>query len=307
MADSNTKSPAVEEAPLSGTVFVSVGEDGLRALSRDGRSWTHFRQGRDGEIYGAVCFGHGRCVTTGRFGGENIFAATADGVSWQPSKYDAQYARYCRSLVFFQDRFLGIGTNFVVTSADGVAWDKERKMTEYKVQYGIDSVLRRFAVGDGRLVGVGAFGRTAVTTDGLEWKNGSDMKSVNTMIDVTYGNGIFVGGGMHGLRMRSTDGLVWTERVVGEEGEHINAMIWDGRQFVGIGLGATYLSPDGVKWERVPNVLAPTAAAFGGGTYIGSLWPGRMLLSRDGIHWEEVAKLPQHCLALAVGTLGAAS
>lgn len=305
MADAASK-PAADEPPLAGAAFVAVGEDGLRTFSPDGRAWTHRRTGREGEIYGAVCFGHGRCVTTGRFGGENVFAATGDGVNWQTAKYDAQYARYCRSLVFFQGRFLGIGTNFIVTSADGAQWEKERKITEYKVQYGIDSVLRRFAIGDGRMVGVGAFGRTAATTDGLKWTNGSDMKSVNTLIDVAYGNGMFVGGGMHGLRMRSSDGLAWTDRVVGEEGEHINAMIWDGRQFVGIGQGATYLSPDGLKWERVPNALAPTAAAFGGGTYIGSLWPGRMLRSTDGIHWEETTQLPQHSLALAFGTLAAA-
>lgn len=303
MADALPPSTA-EEPPLAGALFVAAGEDGLRTFSPDGRQWIHRRTGREGEIYAAVCFGAGRCVATGRFGGDNVFAATADAVTWQPAKYDAQYARYCRSLVFFHDRFLAIGTTFVRVSSDGIHWEDERKITEYKVQYGIDSTLRRFAIGDGRMVGVGAFGRTSATTDGLEWKNATDMKSVNTLIDVAYGNGVFVGGGMHGLRMRSADGLAWTDRVVGEEGEHINAMIWDGRRFVGIGQGATYLSPDGLKWERVPNVQAPTAATFGGGVYVGSLWPGRMMRSTDGIAWEEVARLPQHCLALDFGKLG---
>ena len=62
-------------------------------------------------------------------------------------------------------------------------------------------------------------------------------KAADSLIDVAYGNGVFAGGGMHGLRMRSTDGLNWTDRATGEEGEHINSILWDGRQFVGIGQG----------------------------------------------------------------------
>ena len=68
--------------------------------------------------------------------------------------------------------------------------------------------------------------------------------------------------------MTSEDGLTWTDRVVGEEGEHINAMIFDGKRFVGIGQGATYFSLDGKAWERVPNRNAPTTATRGGDVYV---------------------------------------
>lgn len=127
---------------------------------------------------------------------------------------------------------------------------------------------------------------------------------VETLIDIAFGNGIFAGGGMHGLRMRSVDGLTWTDRVSGEEGEHINSMIFDGKQFVGIGQGATYLSADGQTWKRVPNQDAPTVAAFGAGVYVGALWQGRLMRSTDGVRWEETTRLPQNVEALAFGTLG---
>ena len=62
---------------------------------------------------------------------------------------------------------------------------------------------------------------------------------VDAFIDVTFGNGLFVGVGLHGLRMSSEDGLAWSERLVGEEGEHINSVLWTGERFVAVGQGAT--------------------------------------------------------------------
>ena len=293
-----------DKSPLTGPLFVAVGEDGSRLFSRDGRIWTHRQTGKEGETYSTACFGGGRCVVGGRYGGGNIFAATADGVAWETSKHDAQYSNYIRSILYFKDRFLAYGSNFLLPSEDGVRWGESQKLAEYKVIYGLVPTLRRFAVADGLMVAVGDYGRCSVTKDGLDWTNMPDAKPVNTMIDVAHGNGVFVGGGMHALRMRSTDGLAWTDRVLGEEGEHINSMIWDGRQFVGIGQGATYLSPDGVAWQRKPNISAPTMAAYGAGIYVGSLWQGRLLASTDGITWEETARLPQHVLSLTFGVLG---
>lgn len=275
-------------------------------FSVDGREWTHRQTGKEGEVYSTVCFGGGRAVVAGRYGGLNIFAATPDGAAWQHGKHDAKYSNYVRCVVHFKDRFLAFGSTFVLPSADGVQFEAERPIAEYKKQYGLGGTLRRFASGNDLLVGVGDFGRCSASKDGFDWKNAPDTKAVNTLVDVAFGNGHFVGAGMHGLRMRSADGLTWTDRQVGEEGEHINSMLWDGKQFVGIGQGATYISPDGLKWERIPNISAPTVAAFGGGVYVGTLYSGRMLRSTDGVKWEEILSVPQHMIALAFGRLGAA-
>lgn len=304
------------DAPLTGPVFVAVGENGLRAVSRDGLAWSHVRHGREGEVLSTACFGGGKCVVAGRFGGDGSFLSTSDGVAWNEQKHNAQYVKYIHCVTHFKDKFIAAGTNFVLTSADGATWSKELPIVEYKVSYGLGGMLRRFANGNDLLVGVGDFARRSVSKDGVVFQDTPKPKAVDTLIDIAYGNGFFVGGGMHGLRMRSVDGLVWTDRVVGEEGEHINSIVWDGKQFVGIGQGATYFSGDGAKWERVPNVNAPTTAAFGfnaagaaaagGGVYIGSLWPGKIMRSTDGIKWTEATTFPDHVLALAFGTLGKA-
>ncbi|MCH2208612.1 MAG: hypothetical protein MK132_22460 [Lentisphaerales bacterium] len=36
------------------------------------------------------------------------------------------------------------------------------------------------------------------------------------------------------------DGKTWSKVIAGEEGEHINRMIFVSKQFVGVGLGGTY-------------------------------------------------------------------
>ena len=293
----------LDEKPLSGPVFMAAGEDGVRACSQDGRTWTHRQTGKEGETFIAAAFGLGCCALFGRYGGDNHFAMTRDGLVWQQAKQDAQYAFYVRGAMFFEKRFLGYGGEsagqgkmFVIVSTDGAKWDPPQKVPG-------KHLLRRFAQGNGLLVAVGDYGRRSVSRDGIEWKDVANYKPVDSLIDVAFGNGQFVGGGLHGLRMRSADGLTWTDRTPGEEGEHINAMIWDGKQFVGVGQGATYISPDGVKWQRTPNQHAPTAATWGNGAYVGSLWPGRLLHSTDGIQWVETTRLPQHVEALAYGTL----
>lgn len=168
-----------------------------------------------------------------------------------------------------------------------------------------DAHLRRVALGNDRIVLSGDYG-ARLSGKSLEDKFKAVPKALanDTLIDLAFGNGVFVGGGLHALRMRSRDGLEWIDRVVGEEGEHLNSMIFDGKQFVGIGQGATYTSQDGARWNRTPNKNAPTVAVFGNGVYIGALWPGKVLHSTDGIEWYGVYKFPNNVLSLAFGKLG---
>lgn len=293
-----------DDKPISGPVFVAAGEDGLRCFSRDGQTWSNTQLGKDGQIFSSVVFGNGRCVVSAHFGGSNTSAATADGVAWQSGAYDAKYSNYIETLAFFNHRFLGIGVKFYMSSEDGLTWGPMRNFPDKKALFGIDPTLHRFAAGNGLLVGVGDFGNAIVTRDAQDWTFAPKNKPSNALIDIAYGNGVFVGGGMHGLRMRSADGLTWTDRAPGEEGEHINFINFDGKRFVGVGQGATYISPDGLKWERIPNRNAPTIAAFGNGIYVGALWPGKLLHSTDAIAWNVVAELPQSVACLAFGVLG---
>lgn len=300
-----------ESQPITGNVFVATGEDGLRAFSRDGITWTHQQTDREGTLLSQVCFASGRCMAGGKFGGDRLIFSTLDGVKWESAKLPGQpYVTRLEVLFIERDQFAAVVNSDgeipgLLRSKDGKVWDARTPILDDAKVLRRDAHLRRVAFGNGLAVIAGDYGARLARKDGSS-KFDAVMQAAakDTLIDLAFGNGCFVGGGLHGLRMRSTDGLDWTDRTVGEEGEHINAMIFDGRQFVGIGQGATYASTDGKTWQRTPNENSPTVAAFGDGIYVGSLWPGKLLRSTDGVHWKPVLDLPQHILGLGYGKLG---
>lgn len=303
MAETNLISTIARKAPA---LFVAVGHNGLRLVSENGTDWKNLQLGKEGEVYRAVCFGNGRYVTVGTYGGENIFASTADGTGWQSGKKEAKYVKYFRGLSFGNGHFLGLGGDpgsvggskpFVLTSTDGITWSDF-------IDISGKHILRRAAWGNDRWVGVGDRGRRATSTDGKEWKDAPDARAIDTLVDVAFGKNIFVGVGLHGLRMTSEDGLKWSAPLRGEEGEHLNSILWAGDRFVAVGAGATYFSPDGTNWKREPNKDAPLTVAFGNKVFAGTNWKGRLLRSTDAIEWKQVHKTEHHVEAVCFGGAG---
>jgi hypothetical protein len=285
-------------------LFVAVGHNGQRIVSENGSDWKEPQFGKEGETYRAVAFGHGRFAAIGSYGGDNIYASTADGVTWETGKKAAKYVKYIRGIGFDGQQFLGIGGDpgsvgsanpFVVLSPDGKTWG------DY-IDVAGKYIIRRLAFGKGLIVGVGDRGRRAVSRDGGKtWEDAPNPKAIDTLADVAFGADKFVGVGLNSLRMTSEDGLTWSAPERGAEGEHLNTIVWAGNRFVAIGAGATFFSPDGVKWERQANTDAPLTAIWGNGTFLGASWKGRILASTDGVAWRQVHKCEQHIEALAFG------
>jgi photosystem II stability/assembly factor-like uncharacterized protein len=272
-------------------------------VSADGKEWTHPQTGKEGETYRAVSFGNGHFVAVGSFGGANLIGSTMDGVEWKTATRDAKYVSYLRGLGFGKGFFLGLGGDpgsvgdskpFVMTSDDGQTWSDLTPIAG-------KNMLRRVCFGNDLFVAVGDRGRRAASKDGKEWIDSPNVKAIDTLIDVTFGRGVFVGVGLHGLRMSSEDGVKWSERLAGEEGEHINSVLWTGDRFVAVGQGATYVSPDGLKWDRISNTNAPLTAVYGHGQFIGCNWRGRILQSVDAVTWKDIFRAEHHIEALAFG------
>ena len=286
-------------------MFVAVGHDGLRLASGDGKHWTPPLTGKEGEVYRAAAFGNGVFAAVGSFGGRNIMAATKDGAAWSAASNDAKYSRYYRGLCFGDGRFValggdpgavGVASAFVSTSTDGAAWSEFQSISG---RY----ILRRAAFGNGLFVGVGDRGRRAYSRDGLSWDDVPGVKPLDTLIDVAFGNGVFVGVGLHGLRLSTRDGIHWSPPIRGREGEHLNAIVWADDRFVAVAPSATFVSPDGQSWERLPSTNAPLTLCYGNGTFLGARYKGRILRSTDAVRWDEVLKSPQHVEAVAFGEL----
>lgn len=286
-------------------MFVAVGQNGLRISSADGASWKNQEVGKEGEVYRAVTFGAGRFAAIGTFGfGEIVYASVAvGGAKWDSTKKPKVGASAPRGVAFGNGTFLAFGGDavtvgaakpFVAFSKDGITWD-ENLSIEGKY------MLRRIVFGKDTWVGVGDRGRVAASPDGKAWTDAPGTKPLDTLVDVTFGNGVFVGVGLHGLRRTSADGSKWAEPIRGNEGEHLNSIVFTGKEFVAIGAGATYFSPDGKTWKRTPNKNAPTFATFGGGVFVGTSWRGRLLSSRDALEWKDVHKCEHPIEAVAFG------
>ncbi|WP_020471141.1 WD40/YVTN/BNR-like repeat-containing protein [Zavarzinella formosa] len=277
-------------------LFIAVGHDGLRMASADGVAWTDKQTGKEGETYRAVSFGNGHAVAVGSYGGGNIFASTADGKTWKTQFIDAKYVKYARGLGFGKEQFVALGGDpgsvgssrpFVLFTKTGETWTEPLDIPG-------KHILRRLAFGNNLYVAVGDRGRRAASTDGKEWKEAPETKAIDTLVDVAYGNGVFVGVGLHGLRMTTKDGITWTDRQIGDEGEHMNSIVWAKDRFVAVGAGATYFSADGKMWERKPNKNAPQFATHGNGLFVGVAWKGRLFTSKDAITWTETFKSDKH-------------
>jgi photosystem II stability/assembly factor-like uncharacterized protein len=282
--------------------FVAFGEQGLRMRSENGRDWSEPVVEKDKLYCRSAVYGDGRFLVLATYGEKTILFGSEDGANWErlAEKDPTQDGGKVIDLAYGNGRYVALGGHMdghwtiVMTSADGRTWDGPKKFDK-------EPLLLRVIFGGGKFLACGYKGRVAFSENGEKWTDSEPLPPLDTFISVAYGNGLYVGAGLHGLRMRSEDGSVWTDRVVGEEGEHINAMLWTGERFVGVGLGATYFSPDGKTWERVPNRDAPVACEYGDGLFVGANWRGRILVSTDAIAWEEIYKAPHHVNGIRFG------
>ena len=298
---SNQEPPKPARTPL----FVAVGYHGLRMVSENGTEWKNVQLGKDGEVYRNVCTANGITVAVGSYGLTNFFARTLDGAKWeQQSRRSPGVYHLLSGAVYGNDRFLAYGGdptsdpagNILHHSKDGAAWSDV-------VQPKNRRLLRRVAFGAGLFVGVGEFGRRTVSKDGLTWEDAPEANDTfkETLTHVAFGNGMFVGVGIHSLRMTTKDGITWENREAGEEGEHLNSVVWTGDRFVATGPTVTYVSSDGVRWERQSVRQGPLTMAYGAGRFVGSRGKGRMLLSEDAVRWTEVFKAEQFVEGLCYG------
>lgn len=233
-----------------------------------------------------------------------LASSKGDG-KWAVTKRPGGWGGYLRSLSFVGGKFVALGGDpgavgaaepYLMVSADGEKWETHK--------IGGKFMLRRLAFGNKLYVGVGDRGRRAVSADLKKWDDEPGTRPLETLIDVAFGAGVFVGVGLHGLRMTTADGKKWDGRQKGEEGEHLNAVVWAKDRFVAVGAGVTFTSRDGWKWERHANKDAPTAVAWFGGTFIGARWRGRLMVSPDGVEWKEAARMEHHVEAVAGGEAG---
>ncbi len=276
--------------------------------SADGETWelVHKEKGKDSKdrgAYGIFGFARGQGTIVAVGGGDNIskggnvrMLASQDGATWDGPifRFENNGAMLC--VAFGNDRFVTHGGegpfSFYSTSADGKEWSDPSKNRMERWQ-GWEKMVRKIAFGNDVFLGIGATRRVLTSTDGSAWKDHPDPQRTRPpFISLAFGNGVFVAGGMHGLRATTKDGERWDNMVQGETGEHINEIIWTGKEFVALGIEVTYQSPDGVTWTQSASNVRPARGCFGEGVFLCTNLRGtEVYRSEDAVKWETMPRL----------------
>jgi hypothetical protein len=273
--------------------------------SEDGTTWklVHQETAKDNKergAYGFFGFAQGKGVLVAVGGGDNVskggiarMLASKDGTSWDGQIWrpttDPNGAMTC--VAFGAERFVCHGGEgpwaYFSTSTDGKEWSDPSKNRLDKWQ-GWEKMVRKVAYGNDVFLGIGMNRRVVTSSDGLTWKDHADPERKRPpFISLAFGNGVFVVGGMHGLRATSKDGERWDNVVQGEVGEHINQIVWTGREFVALGIEVTYKSLDGITWTKAASDARPSRGCYGAGIFLCTNLRGTDLYrSEDAIHWK---------------------
>jgi hypothetical protein len=244
--------------------WVAVGA-GLVMVSRDGRHWS---TGEPIDDLHDVAWGGRRWVTVGAHG---VIRTSDDARTWV--RVRSGTVRDLRSVATDGHLWVAVGDRIILTSTDGLTWQPQPSTV------GINALLHDssgwVAVGgdpdedvDSRSEGgilVSADGRTWSITDvgGPEWvdvaSNGSQLLSVGSATVVP--NGDILAAYDVSTILASNDGRTWDKR--GEES--LDAVTWDGRQWLALSGQSVMASSDGAAWStmrtwgRFLNTIAATA------------------------------------------------
>ena len=223
--------------------------------------------------------------------------ASKDGVAWAGPCFKFESSGPLLCVARGAGRFVAHGGSGYVScfthSADGVDWADAGK-NRLPPYGGEQSMVKKLAFGNGVFVGIGGYRRLVTSADGVTWTDHPD-KDRPPFLSLAFGGGRFVAAGMHGLRMSGADGLRWEARAEGEIGEHLNEVVWTGREFVAIGVEVTCKSPDGITWSKHPTNARASRAAHGDGLFLcANLRGTEAYRSRDAVTWERIPPIKDH-------------
>jgi hypothetical protein len=289
-------------------------------VSEDGRRWTQVHQEtakdkKERGAYGIFGFAQGNGTLVAVGGGDNIskngnarMLCSKDGAAWEGPTWRFENSAAMLCVAFGKDRFVCQGGEgpwaFFSSSSDGKDWSDPSKNRIEKWQ-GWTRMILKLAYGNDRFVGIGATRRVVTSADGLAWKDHPDEARVRPpFISLAFGNGVFVAGGMHGLRATSKDGETWENVQSGEVGEHLNEIVWTGREFVALGIEVSYKSPDGIAWTKSTSDVRASRGCFGAGTFVCTNLRGTQCYrSEDAVRWEPLASPPDFFFSGALAWL----
>lgn len=188
----------------TGNLFVAAGAEGTLLTSADGLSWTRQTSSTTKTLYD-VAFSGTLFVATGLDG---TLLTSPDGVAWTTRFTGISYA--LNSVVWNGTAFTALGNGPGLTSTDGVTWTPLAYAPDFYVTSTRWTGSRYIAVGFRE----NAQGKdqtfSAVSSDGITWKEGrldADVAgSYKFLTDVVWNGSFFLAVGSGGLVVTSPNG-----------------------------------------------------------------------------------------------------
>lgn len=219
--------------------FVAVTSLGEIVTSVDGTTWTLVADLRsDGavvELYGCT-FGNGKFVITGiRNTSDPVFVSATscwtspDGLNWSAPAATGVEFQSAR-IAFANNKLYAFSGSMAVSADTGATWQSLIVSVG-----GVSITVNGLAYGKGLYVAAIDGGFVATSPDFETWTVQAQVMNPNGPFSgVTYSNGHFVAL-LDRTIVSSPDGLAWTQTVVGQAGDTLQSIAFDGSMFVAVG------------------------------------------------------------------------
>lgn len=263
---------------FGGGTYVAAGQDGVIYSSTDGVTWTPATNpaiGVGGQYVDAL-FANGHFLLAGvDAAGAGHVSTSSDGKLWIDTKLSFNsFDSYLPSLQlgFGNGTYVVMGTGGEATSHDATTWTEHSTgITDY-LSFNPILFANGVFVKDG-------FANPVVTTndamyfssDGVNWTEAAGPLSGVLATDGTTFFAFGFGIGQNYV-YTSPDGDHWTKHTLtGIPPERESQVLWDGTQFLAIGLVGTgplseevsYSSPDGIAWTQLSSTQSAVRLVTG--------------------------------------------
>lgn len=207
---------------------------------------------------------------------KNIAVTTKDGKLFNQRLNTDKRKRF-NNMIWDGKRYFSTDLNGIISSADGIKWDKTNlnfgdlsENTIYNVPGHVNAGVKAIGYCNGKYIAAGTQGVIYTSDDGVAWTPLYEKNNV-VFTSIVYGKNIYVTVRADGYIYISKDSVDW--RIVNSEPVcEFGKIIWTGESFYAIGnRGYIAKSNDGVNWDYIQTDIPACLYDI--------LWDGNNLLA----------------------------
>lgn len=214
-------------------------------------------------------------------GQNNTLLTSADGVTWEKKAVNANTS--FEAVAYHNGLYVAIGNDCIAQSYDSDAWTVSTGIPGSTVRY-----FRNIVYGNGQYVMAAVSNNLFYSEDGYTWYAKKAIES-GSLLQVFYRNGLYLACGYNGTLAYSFDTDVWAQVETGTTNQ-LTGIAYGGGRYIIVGKSGTILSSeDGISWMARTSPISTDLmrVAYGFGKFVAVSWGGT-ITSVDGITWTKI-------------------